>query len=142
MLVRTVDQGLAERLVLGVEQRGVHPYPLAIAAARDQLEAGRPAAVEEHPGQLALLPAPAEVRGRADKEQLQRVDLPAQPRHPNRLCGPMLLAGLVVVEQREVEIGLAAEVVIETADTRAGPGHDVGDVRVGEPARRERVARR
>ena len=135
------DERVAERLVLGVEQRGVDPHPLAVAAPRDQLEPGRATAVEEHPRQLALLPATPQVGGRTNQEQLQRVGFALQPGRADRLGGPMLLARLVVVEERQVEVGLAAEVVVEAADAGARLRHDVGDVGVCEAAGREHIAR-
>src|ERR1700751_2843817 len=115
--------------------------PLAIATARDQLEPRWAAAGEEQPGQLALFPATSEVGRRARDEQLDRiVQLAVAARRPDRRGGAFFLARLVVLEQREVEVGLAAEVVVETADARAGTSDDLGNVGVGNPGLGDHIA--
>jgi hypothetical protein len=54
----------------------------------------------------------------------------------------VLLAGLVVVKQGEIEICLATEVVIEAADAGPSPRDDVGDVGIGKAASSKGLAGR
>jgi hypothetical protein len=82
------------------QQGGVAGRPLAVAAAGDELEAGRAAAGEEQPGEVALGPAPAEVGAAAGDEQRDGSVSPVVRASRTGGGGPGLLALLVVLEQR------------------------------------------
>ena len=103
---------------------------------------GRAAAGEEQPGQVPLTPAAVQVGPRAGHEQGHRVRLTGRGRGPHGRDDPRLLALLVVLEQREVELGLAAEVVVEAADAGTGPTDDIGDAGIAEAGGGEDLAGR
>jgi len=55
------------------------------------------------------------------------------------LLGALGLPGLELLEQREIEVGLAGEVVVEAAHAGVGLGHHVRHARLGEPLGHEDV---
>jgi len=110
---------------------------LAESAAGEQFEAGRAAAGQEQLGQFAFGPAALQVGAGAGDEQPHRVGLAAGEGQPERPGGPMSLARLVVVVERDVQIGLAAEMVIEAADAGPRLPDDVHHVRVRVAGGRE-----
>src|SRR5262249_23773727 len=122
-----------QRGVRQAEQRVVLGYPLAAAAALEHLEAGRPAPGEEQQGQVAPLPAALEEGPRARAEQLGGVGHAGPPGLRPRLAGRLLLDLLVLLPQREEQLALAAEMVVEAAHAGPGPLDQVGDAGLVEP---------
>jgi len=106
-------------------QTRVHSHE---ALPRDLVEPGRAVALEEQARQVPLLPAAPEERPGAGDEEDECVLLPRRPGLAHGGVRPRLLPGLVLVVQREVQVGLATEVVVHAPDTAARAGHHVGHV--------------
>ncbi len=91
------------------------------------VKAGRPVAAGEHASELALLDADVEVATGAGQEQPHRVSYPDVPAFAHGLAGPGVVLVVQLIEQCDVQISLAGEVMIKAADARARQRHDVGN---------------
>src|SRR5215469_2210384 len=128
------DRGIqaVERRVGQAQQCVILTDPLMPAAPLDELEAGWPVASEEQQRQVTTLPATFQEGTRADAEQLSSIGHAREPRCRDRLAGGLLVSCLMFLEQRDEDLALPAEVVIQAPDARSGAIHDVGDARVRE----------
>src|SRR6202012_1088644 len=118
-------------------QRVVLADPFPAATALHHLEPGWAVAGGEQQGQVAALPAALKEGARPGLEELPPVGHALLPGLGHGPARGLLVRLLVLLPQRDEQLALPAEVVVQAA--HAGPGlvHDVGDARLGEAARGE-----
>jgi hypothetical protein len=117
-----------------MQERVVLADPLTGPLPPQHLESGRGVAGREEQGQVTALPAALQEGARADLKQLPRIGHALLPGLGHRLARGLLVGELVLLPQRDEQLALAAEVVVEAADAGSAPLHDVGDARRGEAA--------
>src|SRR4249920_1526331 len=115
-----------------VQQRVVLADPFPASLAPQHLEPGRRVAGGEQKRQVATLPAALQEGTRPGLEQLPGIGHALLPDAGHRLARGLLVRELVLLPERDEQLALPAEVMVEAADAGPGPLHDVGDARLGE----------
>ena len=104
-------------------------HPLLVGLTGQALEAGRSVTVGGHPYDVTIIPRALQIGLGPGQIEAQAVVFSSRPGRRHRLFGSSFLTGLVVGPRLEVEVSLAAEVVIEGPDAGAGLFDDIDDAR-------------